>query len=93
VARCSQAPSSALDGGAEAGDAATEASTCQPPTTQDTMSCPPLVEPECDARLLDGCPEQACASGCEGFLRCEKGDWSAAYVAYCDEDGNLVKMP
>jgi hypothetical protein len=80
----------ALDGGT---DAAADADAAPCMVSAEISACPPLVEPECDARVLDSCSDQVCASGCESFLRCEKGDWSAAYVAYCDEDGNLVRPP
>ena len=55
------------------------------------QQCTSLQAPDCDVSLIEGCEPDACQLGCEGFLRCENGTWSAAYVAYCDEDGNLIK--
>lgn len=53
-------------------------------------SCPPLLEPDCDWAAAQACPAQACNGSCDGFLSCSKDGWSEAYVAYCDEDGQLV---
>ena len=53
-------------------------------------ACLPLQKPDCDAALIEACPAEACALGCEGFLRCEGADWSETYEAYCDENGELI---
>ena len=98
IMRCpNPAPSDASgdaggDEGGDGGDAGDEAP-CAPGPVQTTNSCPPLETPDCDAQLIDGCPAQACATGCEGFLRCEGPDWSAAYVAYCDANGVFHQNP
>lgn len=57
------------------------------------VACPPLQLPDCDASLLDLCPAELCAQGCGGFLRCEGLEWSEEYVAYCDDNGDLVELP
>lgn len=88
--RCDQQP---VDAGVEASPDAGDGSpgpVCSG-VTGGEEGCPPLLLPECDARLADACPEQACSSGCEAFLRCSGGDWGDAYEAYCSEDGSLVK--
>lgn len=54
-------------------------------------SCEPLQLPDCDVALADACPATICKEGCTGFLRCTPQGWTAAYVAYCDEDGALVR--
>lgn len=78
------------DGGA-AGQGAGQAGAglCEAPPS----GCVPLQPPDCDAALLDLCPAELCALGCGGFLRCEGADWSEGYVAYCDENGELLEIP
>lgn len=55
--------------------------------------CPTLQFPDCDAALIEACPAEACALGCEAFLRCEGPDWSENYAGYCDENGELMELP
>jgi hypothetical protein len=90
AARCPQTSQNDPDGGTDGGGGSGGSPSCQIPTGGG--SCPPLADPECDAAILDGCPDQACTTGCDSFLRCQNGDWSVSYVAYCDPDGNLVRM-
>lgn len=77
-------------GEAGASGAAGEASSCR---SVSPSTCPALQRPDCDAAFAEACPAEACALGCEGFLRCEGGDWSESYVAYCDENGELFWSP
>lgn len=73
-------------------DAGDDAALCEAGAEAPSPPCPPLLLPECDATLLDGClSDIACMSGCEVFLRCQGGDWAASYAAYCDDEGNLVR--
>jgi hypothetical protein len=95
VERCAQATDAdaSVDGGAGAdGGLEQDAQSCQASPSAGP-SCPPLQDGECDARYLDACPEGACDTGCEVYLRCEGGDWSAGYAGYCDADGTLHRNP
>ena len=53
-------------------------------------SCANLQAPDCDLFVAAICPESACTSGCDSFLRCENGSWSDSYIAYCNENGELI---
>ncbi len=83
------------DGGprdADPWDAKPDAPLCGDAAVLDgaVSTCEPLLEPDCDWAIAANCPTMACSGGCDGFLRCTKDGWSAGYVAYCDEDGQLV---
>ncbi len=80
------------DAGADdARDAARDAPTCDGAVPVPVAACPPLQPPDCDIAIADGCPASACKEGCTGFLRCTPQGWTDAYVAFCDDDGVLVR--
>lgn len=75
------------------GAAGSAGASCAQPSTPASELCPTLSGGDCDATLLELCLGDACALGCDGFLRCDAGEWSDKYVAYCTEDGELITPP
>ena len=82
-----------LDAGADAAvDAVADAPLpCDAAAPATDPACEALQQPDCDVAIADACPTTACKEGCTGFLRCTPQGWTIAYVAYCDEDGALVR--
>lgn len=79
-----------VGGTGQAGNSLAGASLCE---VSNSTECSALQLPDCDESLLKTCtPDEVCELGCEGFLRCEGGEWSVSYVAYCNEEGE-VKTP
>lgn len=76
-------------GAAGAGGSGGQA-TCNPATSNPGLSCPSLQGGDCDVGLIDSCIVDNPCDYCEGFLRCENGNWSDGYVAYCNEDREVV---
>jgi hypothetical protein len=81
-----------LDAGLDAQDGSSpEAGLCSPlvDLPPSDVGCSTLQEPECDQAVMQSCPENACSTGCEVFLRCVKGEWQDLLVGYCSE-GELL---
>ncbi|MCC6647452.1 MAG: hypothetical protein IT374_18000 [Polyangiaceae bacterium] len=88
VAECPRDADAGVDASV---DASSDATSCDAAAPTTDPSCPPLQLPDCDVAVADACPASACKEGCTGFLRCTPLGWTAEYVAYCDEDGQLVR--